>query len=91
MIDLAAHILDTKASKFNPHKFKDKYETALKALVKRKAAIAQRNAACRDAIRCRRRHHITCKGSGESGYRRREGLDLSNDARQPRRDRIGLL
>ena len=38
MIDLAAHILDTKTSKFDPHKFKDKYETALKALVKRKAA-----------------------------------------------------
>jgi DNA end-binding protein Ku len=38
MVDLAAHLLDTKASKFNPDKFKDKYETALKALVKRKAA-----------------------------------------------------
>ena len=38
MVDLAAHILDTKASKFDPRKFKDKYETALKALVKRKAA-----------------------------------------------------
>src|ERR1700741_5490231 len=38
MVDLAAHILDTKASKFDPHKFKDKYETALKALGKRKAA-----------------------------------------------------
>ena len=38
MVDLAAHILDTKASKFNPDKFKDKYEAALKALVKRKAA-----------------------------------------------------
>ena len=38
MVDLAAHILDTKASKFDPHKFKDKYENALKALVRRKAA-----------------------------------------------------
>ena len=38
MVDLAAHLLDTKASKFNPNKFKDKYESALKALVKRKAA-----------------------------------------------------
>jgi Ku protein len=38
MVDLAAHILDTKASKFDPNKFKDKYENALKALVKRKAA-----------------------------------------------------
>jgi DNA end-binding protein Ku len=38
MVDLAAHILDTKSSKFDPHKIKDKYENALKALVKRKAA-----------------------------------------------------
>jgi DNA end-binding protein Ku len=38
MVDLAAHILDTKASKFDPQKFNDKYEAALKALVKRKAA-----------------------------------------------------
>ena len=38
MIDLAAHILDTKAAKFDPKHFKDKYENALKALVKRKAS-----------------------------------------------------
>jgi Ku protein len=38
MVDLAAHILETKSGKFNPTTFKDKYENALKALVKRKAA-----------------------------------------------------
>jgi Ku protein len=38
MIDLAVHILDSKASHFDPGKFKDEYETALKTLVKRKAA-----------------------------------------------------
>jgi len=38
MIDLASHILDTKAAHFDPGKFKDEYETALKTLVKRKAA-----------------------------------------------------
>jgi Ku protein len=38
MVDLAVHILDTKSSRFEPGKFKDKYETALKALVKRKAS-----------------------------------------------------
>ena len=38
MIDLAVHILDTKAAHFDPRKFKDEYETALKKLVKRKAA-----------------------------------------------------
>jgi DNA end-binding protein Ku len=38
MIDLAVHILDSKASHFDPTKFKDEYESALKTLVKRKAA-----------------------------------------------------
>jgi DNA end-binding protein Ku len=37
MIELASHILDTKAAHFDPGKFKDEYENALKALVKRKA------------------------------------------------------
>jgi DNA end-binding protein Ku len=38
MVQLASHILDSKAGHFDPSKFKDEYETALKALVKRKAA-----------------------------------------------------
>ena len=38
MIELASHILDTKAAHFEPNKFTDDYETALKALVRRKAA-----------------------------------------------------
>ena len=38
MIELAGHILKTKAAHFDPSKFKDEYENALKALVKRKAA-----------------------------------------------------
>jgi DNA end-binding protein Ku len=38
MIELAGHILDSKAAHFEPSKFKDDYETALKALVRRKAS-----------------------------------------------------
>jgi DNA end-binding protein Ku len=38
MIELASHILDGKAAHFDPSKFKDEYENALKTLVKRKAA-----------------------------------------------------
>lgn len=38
MIELASHILDTKAAHFDPSKFKDEYENALKALVRRKAS-----------------------------------------------------
>jgi DNA end-binding protein Ku len=38
MVELAGHILDTKAAHFDPSKFRDEYEDALKALVRRKAA-----------------------------------------------------
>ena len=38
MVDLAVHILDTKASHFDASKFEDEYENALKSLVKQKAA-----------------------------------------------------
>src|ERR1700704_5901258 len=38
MIELASHILDTKAAHFDPSKFEDEYEDALKTLVRRKAA-----------------------------------------------------
>jgi DNA end-binding protein Ku len=37
MVSLAAHILQTKATKFDPKKFQDEYEKALKKLVQRKA------------------------------------------------------
>ena len=38
MVELAGHILQTKAAHFDPSKFKDEYEDALKALVRRKAS-----------------------------------------------------
>jgi Ku protein len=38
MLELAGHIIDTKASHFDPAKFKDQYEIALRKLVERKAA-----------------------------------------------------
>jgi DNA end-binding protein Ku len=38
MLKLASHILDTKAGHFDPSEFTDEFETALKKLVKRKAA-----------------------------------------------------
>jgi Ku protein len=37
MVSLAAHILETKSGHFDPDKFKDQYEIALRKLVKRKA------------------------------------------------------
>ena len=38
MVELASHILDTKAAHFDASKFEDEYENALKKLVKQKAA-----------------------------------------------------
>jgi DNA end-binding protein Ku len=38
MIELASHILQTKAAHFDPSRFKDEYENALKTLVRRKAS-----------------------------------------------------
>ena len=38
MVQLAAHIFDKKSGHFDPAKFKDEYELALRKLVKRKAA-----------------------------------------------------
>jgi Ku protein len=37
MVSLASHILESKAAKFDPGKFKDEYETELRKLVQRKA------------------------------------------------------
>src|SRR5262249_61839891 len=37
-LELAKHILHTKKAKFDPSKFKDRYETALKALIAAKRA-----------------------------------------------------
>jgi Ku protein len=48
MVELAGHILRTKAAHFDPSKFRDEYETALKTLVKRKAAGKPVKAAARD-------------------------------------------
>jgi Ku protein len=36
MLDLATHIVETKKGKFEPEKFEDRYEDALKALIKKK-------------------------------------------------------
>ena len=36
MLDLAAHIVDTKTGDFDPSKFEDQYEDAVKELLKRK-------------------------------------------------------
>src|SRR5580658_5088495 len=48
MVELASHILDTKAAHFDPTTFKDQYENALKALVRRKASGKPLKSAARE-------------------------------------------
>jgi DNA end-binding protein Ku len=36
MLDLAVHIVETKAGRFQPEKFEDEYENALKELLRKK-------------------------------------------------------
>jgi non-homologous end joining protein Ku len=38
MLELASHIVETKSGHFEPDKFEDQYEDALKELLKRKQA-----------------------------------------------------
>ena len=38
MLELASHIVETKSGHFNPQKFEDHYEEALKELLKKKQA-----------------------------------------------------
>jgi DNA end-binding protein Ku len=38
MLELASHIVETKSGHFEPEKFKDQYEDALKELLKKKQA-----------------------------------------------------
>ena len=42
MLDLAVHIVETKKGKFEPEKFEDRYEHALKALKKQKGEKIER-------------------------------------------------
>ena len=48
MLDLARHIVDTKRGHFEPDKFKDRYEEALKDVIKRKAKGEKIEAAPRE-------------------------------------------
>jgi DNA end-binding protein Ku len=81
MIELASHILATKAAHFDPSKFKDDYENALQALVKRKAAGKPIKAAepeerrdnvvsLMDALKQSLTTRPPAKRSGSSGSRR---------------------
>jgi DNA end-binding protein Ku len=49
MLDLAKHIVQTKSGHFDPSKFEDRYEAALREVIKRKAAGEEIKAPKREA------------------------------------------
>jgi DNA end-binding protein Ku len=95
MVELASHILDKKAGHFDPAKFKDEYELALRKLVKRKASgktierqepaedrsnVIDLMDALRQSLKGRRNVARKSKAAGSKGGRR---------ARRPKRARAG--
>src|SRR5471030_2272439 len=75
MVDLASHILNTKAAHFDPSKFKDEYENALKTLVKRKAAgkpvkVAEREEKPDNVISLMDALQQSLKGKGNTASKR---------------------
>lgn len=58
MLDLAVHIVETKAGRFAPEKFEDEYETALKELLRKKGR-ADRTAQGAVAHQCGQSHGCT--------------------------------
>ena len=69
MLELAAHIVDTKRGEFDPKKFEDRYEDALKELLRKKQKGEK-------IERPNRKQALQCRGSDggpTSKRRRREG------------------
>lgn len=86
MIELASHILDTKAAHFDPSKFKDEYENALKALVRRKASgktikVVEREKKPDNVINLMDALKASLKGG--SGAKRRTSSSRRAPARRP--------
>ncbi len=89
MIELASHILDTKAAHFDPSEFKDEYENALKALVRRKASgkplkAAEREERPSNVVNLMDALKQSLKG-GRSGGTKRRGHSTSRRSTSHRR------
>jgi Ku protein len=90
MIELAAHILKTKAAHFEPEKFKDEYENALKTLVRRKAAgkpvkVAERDERPDNVINLMDALKQSLRGGGSAKRRSQSTSRRSTAHRRPAR------
>lgn len=75
MLDLATHIVETKKGKFDPEKFEDRYEDALKALIKKKQKGEKierpKEHAPSNVVDLMEALRQSVKGESKSGHRRR--------------------
>jgi Ku protein len=91
MLDLAVHIVETKAGRFEPEKFEDEYENALKELLRKKQKgerIERPKEPSRtnvvnlmDALR----QSVKVESSGSPGRRRLSGSSERRAAKKPSR------
>lgn len=56
MPDLAVHIVETKAGQFEPEKFEDHYQNALKELIKKKQRGEKIEESKESRFRCEQSH-----------------------------------
>jgi Ku protein len=90
MVELAGHIIKTKAAHFQPEKFKDEYENALKSLVRRKAAgkpvkVAEREERPDNVINLMDALKQSLKGRGAAKPRGQSSARRTTTHRRPAR------
>jgi DNA end-binding protein Ku len=75
MLDLAMHIVETKKGKFAPDKFEDRYEDALKAIIKKKQKGEKierpKESGPANVVDLMEALRQSVKGGGSSGERRK--------------------
>ena len=84
MLDLAIHIVETKKGKFEPQKFEDQYEDALKDLIRKKQKGEKIERPAERAPIKRREPHGRPAAKRESGSLRRtaKGCSIASQERQ---------
>ena len=90
MVELASHILDTKAAHFDPSRFKDTYEDALKTLVRRKVSgkpvkVAERETSTDNVISLMDALKQSLKGKAEGKTVAKTRASAPASRRAPRR------
>ena len=84
MLELATHIVETKKAHFEPEKFEDQYEDALKELLKKKQSGEKIEAPKERALRQGHQSHGRAAAKRGERARRRRGAQAGAGRRPPR-------